>query len=287
MIESRIISGTMKWGIWGEQLDTKSMASLIEKCFELGINSFDHADIYGNYTTEGEFGKAFKQTNIDREKLFYISKCGIKLPNSSSEFKSNYYDYSKSYIIKQVENSLTKLKTEYLDLLLLHRPSPLMNEEEISSAIEILISDGKIKSFGVSNFNAHQINLINKDNTISFNQIEFSLSNFKPIFDGNLDFLSKNKIGIMAWGPLGKYFSSNSKQKYRIKKRLSLLKEKYNANEDELLLAWILNHPSSIYPVIGTTKKNRIERAARSTNIKMDEIDWFSLLVSSKGTKML
>ena len=193
---SRVISGTMNWGVWGKQLNTTAMASLIEKCLGLGIQTFDHADIYGGYTTEGEFGKAFVETKVAREDLFLISKCGIQFPTDSSPVLFNYYTYSKSYITAQVERSLRELQTEYLDLLLLHRPSPLMDSDEINAAIDQLLSEGKIKAFGVSNFTPSQIDLIRKDNAISCNQIECSLSHFQPLYDGTLDYLTQNQMSV-------------------------------------------------------------------------------------------
>lgn len=276
----------MNWGQWGKQLDTAAMASLIGKCIELGINTFDHADIYGGYTTEAEFGKAFQQTKIDREALYFISKCGIQFPTDTSPVLFNYYSYSKSYIIQQVERSLTNLQTDYLDLLLLHRPSPLMEAGEINAALDKLIAQGKIKAFGVSNFSPSQIDLINENNPIIFNQIEFSLSHFEPIYDGTLDYLTQKQIGVMAWSPLGKYFSNKDNQQESIQKTLIPLKEKYNAEEDQLLLAWIMKHPANVLPVIGTTSENRMKKALKAGEIELDEIDWFSLLVASQGHKM-
>ena len=124
---SRIISGTMNWGSWGANYSSKEISELIRCAYENGINSFDHADIYGGYTTEEAFGKAFKLSGIEREKVIFISKCGIMYPCEKLQIDVKHYDYSKSHIIKSVENSLNNLNTDYLDSLLLHRPSPIMN----------------------------------------------------------------------------------------------------------------------------------------------------------------
>ena len=150
----------MNWEIWGNNLDTLEMENLIETLVSLGINTFDHADIYGDYTTETAFGKAYAQTKIAREELFFISKCGIQCPSDFNPILLNYYSYSKSYIINHVERSLLNLKTDYLDLLLLHRPSPLMQGNEINLAIDQLKAEGEIKNYGVSNFTPSQIDLI-------------------------------------------------------------------------------------------------------------------------------
>ncbi len=153
---SSIIAGTMSWGVWGKNYSTHQMATLLECCLQNGITSFDHADIYGDYTTEAAFGVAFKESNIKREEVQFISKCGIQLLGGTRNNAIKYYDYSKEYIINSVEQSLKNLHTDYLDVLLLHRPSPLMHADEIAEAINNLKKDGKIISFGVSNFSPSQ-----------------------------------------------------------------------------------------------------------------------------------
>jgi predicted oxidoreductase len=134
---SRIIAGTMNWGLWGNNYSGEQMSNLILESFNTGINSFDHADIYGGYTTEETFGEAFLKTGINRHELYYISKCGIMYPSDKLPIKVKHYDYSSKHIINSVENSLINLKTDYLDCLLLHRPSPLMDVSEISETINI------------------------------------------------------------------------------------------------------------------------------------------------------
>jgi len=173
---SRIIAGTMSWGRWEKQFNANDMITLINTCLEAGITSFDHADIYGGYTTEADFGAAFKQTRIERSAIQLISKCGIAYvsPNRSNTIK--HYNYSKDYIITSVENSLINLETDFLDVLLLHRPSPLMHPYEIMEAIAKLGQEGKIKSFGVSNFTPSQVELIASEVPVEINQIEFSLT---------------------------------------------------------------------------------------------------------------
>ena len=283
---SNIISGTMGWGSWGHNLNVKEMENLIKTCYELGINTFDHADIYGGYTTEGDFGKAFLNSGINRSDVFFISKCGIQYPSEKRKLALKYYDYSKEYIIKSVETSIKYLNADYLDLILLHRPSPLMNTNEIASAIDHLKNQGKIKAFGVSNFEFSQIEMLKSNCEIELNQIEFSLTNNKSAFNGLFDYLLTNKIKAMAWSPLGTYFKSKDEKSKRIKKVLKPLMEKYDASEDQLLLAWIMNHPLKVSPVIGTTNKERIKAAIESLHINMEKSDWFSLLVASQGHKV-
>jgi len=283
---SRIISGTMTWGTWGIKMSTSQMREQIEKYFALGITTFDHADIYGGYTTEAEFGKALSQTNIPRNQLQFITKCGIQMPFESRPLPVKYYDYSEFHIQKSVENSLTSLNTDYIDILLLHRPSPLLDVEVLTKTIHKLQNQGKIKAFGVSNFTSSQIALLEKEIKLSWNQIECSLTHEIPMFDGTLDFLAAQNIGVMSWSPLGSYFKENNSQTARIKKCMNSLCEKYNCTEDQLLLAWLVKHPSKIYPVVGTTSVKRIENAIAALEIEIELIDWFLLLEASQGNEV-
>ncbi|HEY0091918.1 MAG TPA: aldo/keto reductase, partial [Flavobacterium sp.] len=191
---SKIIAGTMTWGSWGKNLDSTEMATLINVCLESKINSFDHADIYGGYTTEAAFGMAFRESGVSRTEIKLISKCGIQYPSEARSLGVKHYDYSQSYIIWSVENSLRNLRTDYLDLLLLHRPSPLMVADEIAAAIEQLKSEGKIREFGVSNFTPSQTDLIKSKIHISYNQIQFSLTHPEAMTDGSLDHMQMNGI---------------------------------------------------------------------------------------------
>ena len=262
------------------------MAELIEKSISLGINSFDHADIYGGYTTEKSFGNALSLSKINRESIFLISKCGIQYPSDKRPLKVKYYDYSKGHIRFSVENSLKNLKTDYLDVLLLHRPSPLMNPKEISEEIDKLKEEGKIKSFGFSNFTNSQIKFISKETKVLWNQIEFSLTNNHPMVDGTLDYLQENKIGVMAWSPLGSFFKEKNEKQKRITILFNELSEKYNCTHDQLLLAWILKHPANIYPVLGSTNPNRLKLAVNAIKINLEIDDWFLILKASDGKKV-
>ena len=276
----------MNWGVWGKNLSEILMTELIEKSVSLGINTFDHADIYGGYTTEKSFGNALSLSKIDRESIFLISKCGIQYPSDKRPLKVKYYDYSKDHIRFSVENSLKNLKTDYLDVLLLHRPSPLMNPKEISEEIDKLKEEGKIKSFGVSNFTNSQIKFISQETKVLWNQIEFSLTNNHPMVDGTLDYLQENKIGVMAWSPLGSFFKEKNEKQKRITILFNELSEKYNCTHDQLLLAWILKHPANIYPVLGSTNPNRLKLAVNAIKINLEIDDWFLILKASDGKKV-
>ncbi len=280
---SRIISGTMNWGTWGANYSKLEMCQLISESFDSGINSFDHADIYGGYTTEESFGDAFIDTGIKREDVFFISKCGIMYPSKKLPIKTKHYDYSEDHIIKSVNNSLKYLQTDYLDCLLLHRPSPLMDINIIANTVEVLIKSGKIKSFGVSNFTADQMDMFKGKVEILYNQINLSLTHLDHMFDGTLEYMQANKILPMAYSPLGSYFKEGSN---KIKKVVESLKDKYSCTDYQLLISWLLKHPSKVYPVIGTTKSDRIKKSMKSLKIEIELIDWFELLEASVGNRV-
>ncbi|WP_321825917.1 aldo/keto reductase [Maribacter dokdonensis] len=280
---SRIIAGTMTWGKWGKQLSTAEMIALMNHCVENKITTFDHADIYGDYTNEEDFGKAFSKSSIKREDVQLISKCGIQFNVKERSNRVKHYDYNASYIISSVERSLKMLQTDYLDLLLLHRPSPLMDPSEIAEAIDKLKIEGKIKQFGVSNFSPSQIQLIEKEIQVEANQVEFSLSSNKVMNDGTLDDCVTFDRLAMSWSPLGSYFREDSKANLRIKTVLADLTKKYGATEDQLLLAWILKHPSTIHPVVGTATPQRLKLAMDAVEVDMELQDWFILLEANEG----
>ncbi len=281
---SKIIIGVMRWGIWGADHSEKGVQKLIETSLEENLSTFDHADIYGGYTTEELFGNAFSEMKIDREKIQLITKCGICMPSEKKNFPLKYYNYSKEYILNQVDESLKNLKTDYIDLLLLHRPSPLMNPEEIAAAFGVLRSSGKVRDFGVSNFTASQFDLISKYfPQLVTNQVEASLTETKAFYDGTIDQMMQKKLQPMAWSVMGTYFSEDSERTARIKSVFDELTVKYNADEAQLLLAFLLKHPSKILPIIGTSKVESIKSLKKSLQINLEIEDWFSLLEASLG----
>lgn len=284
---SPIIAGVMNWGVWDKNLNTKEMNHLIHLFYENGITSFDHADIYGGYTTEASFGKAWADAKIDREKIQLISKCGIQyVSENRPENKIKHYNYSKEYIIWSVETSLKNLQTDYLDVLLLHRPSPIMQADEIAKAVEQLKAAGKIRSFGVSNFTPSQTELLRQKTKIDFNQIQFSATNYEAMTDGSLDYMQLHNIQPMAWNPLGVVFRENTEQTQRLKLLFSKLVEKYHVGADLLLLAWILQHPAHVLPVAGTINVSRIQQLMKAKSLVLDAQDWFAIWTESMGNKV-
>lgn len=280
---SKIIAGTMTWGNWGKKLSVGEGAKLIGHCLGQGITTFDHADIYGSYTNELFFGKALASASISRDKIQLISKCGIQMVCEERKNRVKHYNYSKDYIIWSVEQSLKNLKTDYLDMLLLHRPSPLIHPVEIGEAIQQLKKEGKILDFGVSNFTPSQIGLLETSVKVESNQLEFSLTANEAMKNGGWDDCIVHNRMAMAWSPLGSYYRDRNKRVKRIKKVIKQLKKKYQVNASQLLLAWTFMHPAGIHPVVGTTNPKRLTDAMNAINIDLELEDWFLLLAASMG----
>lgn len=276
---SRVIAGAWRW----HTVDPKTVSELIDTSLDNGITTFDHADIYGDHGNEEIFGNALKG-NALREKMELVTKCGIKFSSSKRpDTRVKHYDTSKKHIVWSAENSLKMLGTDRIDLLLIHRPDPLLDPEEVASAFDQLKLQGKVLFFGVSNFTPTQFELL--QTCLPFplvtNQIEISITCNAPLFDGSLDILMKHKVSPMAWSPLGggKLMQGNAGN---IFSKTGV----YNATDNQLALAWLLKHPAKIFPVIGTTKPERIAESAKAIDIKLDLQDWFEMLKIAQGKEM-
>ena len=280
------VAGCMRWGVWGANFSTAEYRQMIESCLQYGISSFDHADIYGDYTTEAEFGDALKENPSLRQHLKLITKCGIQMltPNRP-EHSIKSYNTSKEHIIRSAERSLQHFGTDYLDVFLIHRPDPLLDPAEVAEAVDQLKQQGKILSFGVSNFLPHQTDLLSAYTLIEYNQVELSIIQLNAFSDGTLENCMQHKITPMAWAPLGGgLFTDESHPRFRaITVTASELAEKYNTGLNEILLAWLHTHPSGMQTVIGTTKIERLLQAKVAASIRLDREDWFKLLIASTG----
>lgn len=277
-----VVQGCMTWGKWGANFSKEGYQKQIEACLNHGVTTFDHADIYGGYSTEAEFGAALADMKLNRENIQLISKCGIQMEN----FRNNtvkHYQYDTEYILASVEQSLQHLKTDYLDVFLLHRPSPLMQLTEIEKAIKHLLQQGKIKRFGVSNFEINQIELLQTKLSVDYNQIQISLTHSTSLENGMLEYLQKQNIQVLAWNPLGNYFQ---KATSKLQNQVKMLAEKYNANEDQILLSWLNKHPSKIVSVIGTTQANRVQSAQEALQIELTLQDWFLLWETARDKQV-
>ena len=288
MIEfSPLIVGTMRLGQWGAQMNTRQYEQFIDQCLELGLTDFDHADIYGDYTTEREFGEVLRKRKDIRDDIQLITKCGIRMVSDNrpnNRIKS--YDSTAEYIEASVDRSLKNFSTDYIDVLLLHRPDFLMNPEEIAECFESLKKSGKVCYFGVSNFSPSQLSMLASYTDLITNQVEISITKLDSLRDGTLDQCLEKKIIPTAWAPLGGgvlFDIDPSIRTDRIVKCARKLCKNYDCSIDQLLIAWLSKHPSGIIPILGTTKILRLATALEALQIDISHEDWYELYQTSTG----
>ncbi|MCF8300385.1 MAG: aldo/keto reductase [Haliscomenobacter sp.] len=283
---SQLVYGVWRWD--EKTQSEKDISTLIDTCLSLGIDSFDHADIYNDYANEAFFGRLLKENPSKRHQIKIITKCGIQLLSHKKPLtKVKHYDYSKDHITSSVEQSLTNLNTDYIDLLLLHRPSPLLNADVVAQTLSSLVLSGKVKHIGVSNFTPAQFQLLQSRSDIPLitNQIELNFNQLQPLIDGSIDFLYERKIKPMIWSPLGGG-SIFEHGKVALNKQFELLGAKYQVGADVLSLAWLLKHPAQLIPVIGTVKTERIISAVKACSIDLELQEWFQLYEAAMGNEV-
>ena len=277
------------------KLSIDEAEKLILSAVENGIKLFDHADIYGNRKCEQIFGEVLKRNPGLRNKIIIQSKCGIC---------KGYYDLSKEYIIKQVEESVKLLNCEYLDILLLHRPDALVEYEEVNEAFNYLYEKGLVKNFGVSNMNPLQIELYNKylDHKIKYNQVQFSIVHSHMISEGMfvnmselesctrsgslIEYSMLKDINLQAWSPVmasweDGCFIDNPKYE-KLNNKLEELSIKYSVEKNAIAISWILRHPANITPVVGTTSIEHLKEMLKAKTIKLTREEWYSLYLASE-----
>ncbi|MFT7429153.1 MAG: putative oxidoreductase [Nonlabens sp.] len=287
---SRIVLGMWRLLDWNKT--DQELFSFIQESIETGVSTFDHADIYGNHECEAAFGKVMKNESALRDQIQLVTKCGIKLnTNKFPERKVKYYDYSASYIVSQVEQSLKNLQTDYIDVLLLHRPSPFFNPEEVAKAFDQLKSRGKVLHFGVSNFLPLQLESLQAyvEEPLVTNQIEISAYSLEHFENQNLDYLISKKILPMAWSPLagGELLTPKTEKGTRLLQAVKIVAKELGVYQTEqILYQWLLMHPSSIIPILGTGKIERIKTAVDSLNIQMSLEQWFQIYIASTGKEL-
>ncbi len=282
----RTIAGVMNWGVWGANLSIDQMSNLIQQCIDGGVTTFDHADIYGGYTTEKSWGDAWKNMSINRDDVEIISKCGICIPcEERPQYKIKHYDHSAQHIIDSVKRSIENLQCEYLDEILIHRPAPLMDPEEIIRAIQALRQEGLIRRCGVSNFTQAQIMLLSKVD-ISTNQVEISMLNMDALHDGIIDYCFTYGVEIQAWSPLGggALFQKSSDPNLVMQRdRLNKVGLKYGWGLDTMSYLFLLHHPAGIRPVVGSSKWERIKTSVEAEEIKISDEQWYEIWTAAVG----
>jgi len=263
-------------------MTTEQYGHAISKWIECGVSEFDLANIYGDYSCEREFGEALKQSQISRSSVTLISKMGIEIPSLVRGNSVKHYNYSKENIVSCVEQSLRSLQTDYLDVLLLHRPSPLLDAIEVSEAISNLISSGKIRSFGVSNFLPEQVMLLHKQIKVEHNQISFSLVDFRSMENGYLEAFASLELNVSAYSTVLNAVSGSNE----LRRTLEVISEKHNVSAAAICVAWVLNHPLVSSAVIGTAKLERISEIRKALEVELDIQDYFMLWEAARGEQV-
>jgi len=287
---SNIVHGHWRLSEWN--YTPEELLELTHQCIDLGISSFDNADIYGNYECEKLFGEALALEPSLRHDIQIISKCGIKLNTDKfPERRLKIYDYSYEHIVHSAEQSLRNLKTDYLDLLLLHRPSPFFEPEVVAKAFDHLKQSGKVRHFGVSNFSVLQLEMLQKHLNVDLvtNQVEISPYCLEHFDNGNIDFFLKENIRPMAWSPLagGQLFKPQNVKADRVRQALIQVATELDADSIDLVAyAWLMKHPAHIIPIVGSGKIERIKKAVDAQNIQMSLEQWFSIYNAAKGEEL-
>ncbi|WP_288379354.1 aldo/keto reductase family oxidoreductase [uncultured Massilia sp.] len=281
---SRIVAGMWRMTEWG--MSVQQRVAFIEQCLDMGVTSFDHADIYGDYGVEAVFGEALRAQPSLRDRIELVSKCGIKLLSSKRpQHGIQHYDTTAAHIVASAEESLRQLNTGHLDLLLIHRPDPLMDFDEIAEAFTRLQQAGKVRHVGVSNFTRHQFECLNRRIPLATNQVEFSPMFVTPMFDETFDGLQDLGIAPMAWSPLGggRLFTSNDANAANVRAVIQGIADRLDQPFASVLFAWIMALPSRPIPLTGTGRIEAIREAVIGAGITLEREDWFHILRAARG----
>ena len=281
---SRIVAGMWRMTEWA--MPVAARVEFIEQCIALGVTSFDHADIYGDYGVEMLFGEALRAQPSLRARIELVSKCGIRLMSAKHPGHTiQHYDTDAAHIIASAEESLRRLHTDHLDLLLIHRPDPLMNFDEIAEAFTRLQADGKVRHVGVSNFTRHQFESLNRRVALSTNQVEFSPLVTAPLFDETFDGLQDLGVAPMVWSPLGggRLFDPANERAAVLRQTIQGIADRLNQPFASVVFAWIMRLPSRAIALTGTGRIAAIADAVAGTTIELTREDWFQILRAARG----
>ena len=284
---ARLAHGYWRAHEWG--LDDQGFLRMIQQALALGIRVFDHAACYGGFTTEEMFGRGLALEPSLREQMCIVSKCGILFPNKALPWmKAKHYDNSRKHIVWSAERSVRSLQCGYLDRLLIHRPSPCANQEEIAGAFDELRRRGLVRRFGVSNFPVPKFRMLQSylAEPLLTNQVEASPLHLNAFDDGTIDLALRMRIRPMVWSPLagGRLFDTTDARSVRVAEALRAVGAPQGEERlDVLALAWLMAHPASIMPVVGSGNPARLRAAAEAVRVKFSEADWISVYAASQG----
>ena len=281
---SQVVMGCMR--IADSGLTEAELLRLVEECLDMGVTSIDHAPVYGGYTCEKIFGDAVLRKKPElREKMELITKAGIVCPGHYGN-KTIYYNSTKEEILKEMDESLEKLGTDHVDLLLIHRPDPLAYLAETADALETVVKEGKALNVGVSNFMPSQIAMLQSYMSIPLvtNQMELSVKNTENFFNGVVDDALTRKMPLMAWSPLGgDVFKGIDENLYVFVHNSTAVAEQYQTTIDAVMYAWLFTHPAKIAALTGTMNADRIRTAVHASDIQLSYDEWYQILEASRG----
>ncbi len=284
---SAIVAGAWRLAQW--QLSAQERLAWIEANLELGISSFDHADIYGGYQVEHLFGEAMALAPALRQRMQLVSKCGIKLVSDARPgHRIKHYDTGAAHVRASVENSLHALRTDHLDLLLIHRPDALLDAGELARTFEALRQAGKVLHFGVSNFSAAQFSLLHQHCALVTHQIELSPLHLEPLHDGTLDQCQALGLRPMIWSPLagGRVFQGQDEAAQRVRAALALVAHELGVSALTVAYAWVLRHPSRPRPVTGSRRVAVARDAVAALAVRMDTQQWYRIWQAGAGREV-
>lgn len=257
-----------------------NMETIVNLCLELGINTFDHADTYGSYQAEELFGQVLSQRSFKREDIVLFTKCGLRLPHTSQpDVRLKHVDTSRKHILTSVDNSLRKLKTDYIDVFLLNYLDPIANLEETAMTLKQLKESGKIKNIGIANFSVFQHQLLASllQLPVATNHIELNLLNTAALDNGQIDYIKQRYMRPIASGPLadGRIANGTDEQATQLRNKLTKIGAKYNVDVETIAVAWIIK--LGALPLLGTRDEQRLRNAVNAFNIDLDNQDWYEL----------
>ncbi|WP_171205046.1 aldo/keto reductase family oxidoreductase [Ruegeria sp. HKCCA0235A] len=276
------------YGMWrlGDDSDTSAghVEAKIQTCLDQGITTFDQADIYGGYKAEAVLGAALRANPNLRQKMEIVTKCDIVAPvGRYTDAKVKYYDTSRAHILKSVETSLSEMAIDHLDLLLIHRPDPMMDHHETGAALDEVVASGKVGAVGVSNFRPWDWSLLQSamNTPLVTNQIEISLGQISPFTNGDLAFHQQHGHPLMAWSPLGGGLLMAGNPPIGVV--ADEIAAGFGVDRAAVAVAFLLAHPANILPVLGTNNLDRIKRASDALKVKLDRESWFRLYEAALG----
>lgn len=281
---SQIVLGLWRLSSW--QMSAQERVTFLEQALELGITTIDEADIYGDYTSEALLGEAFALAPHLRQQFQVVSKCGIQFPSAQKPLQTSHiYETSAAHIISSAENSLRNMQLDSLELLLIHRPDPLMDADEIAEAFTYLRSSGKVQHFGVSNFTPSQFSLLHSRFPLVTNQVECSLLQMAPIYDGSFDQCQQLRISPMIWSALGggALFEGKTDQSRRVLLALEKIAAELEVSTSTIALAWIIRHPVHPLVLTGSSRVQALREAVQASELQLSREHWFDLWRASTG----